>query len=50
MKYIYKIKHIETVKFLRIKLTKDGIKVWKEKLVIEGNAGYGKVLFDTHNG
>ena len=50
-KYIYKIKHIPTGKFLRIKLEKEGIEVWKEKNVISGETpGYGKVLFDTHVG
>lgn len=47
---IYKIKHIATGKFVRIKLTSEGVKVWAEKGVINGHPGYGKVLFDTHNG
>ena len=50
MKLIYKIRHKSTGKFVRIKLTSEGIKVWKEKNVIEGNPGWGKVLFDTHKG
>lgn len=50
-KFIYKIQHIPTKKFLRIKLEKEDIKVWKEKDVINGKAtGFGKILFDTHKG
>lgn len=51
MTKLYKIQHIPTGKFLRIKLEKEGIKVWKEKGVIEGKSqGFGKVLFDSHKG
>jgi hypothetical protein len=50
-KYIYKIRHIPTGKFIRIKLQIEGVKVWHEKNVISGqNTGYGKVLYDTHKG
>lgn len=50
-KYIYKIRHIPTGKFLKIKLEIEGINVWEEKKVISGQTpGYGKVLFDTHPG
>lgn len=50
-KYIYKIRHKETGKFVRIKLEQEGIDGWVEKNVIEGKTpGYGKVLFDTHEG
>lgn len=50
MKTIYKIRHIETGKFVRVKLTSIGIQIWAEKNVIAGHSGYGKVLFDTHKG
>jgi len=44
---IYKIQHIPTGKFVE----SEGIKVWKEKGVLEGKAfGFGKVLHDTHQG
>ena len=49
-KYIYKIRHKPTGKFVRIKLKKDGVSVWAELGVINGRAGYGKVLYDTHKG
>lgn len=51
MSKIYKIQHIPTGKFIRIKLESAGIRVWKEKGVIEGKTdGWGKVLYDTHQG
>lgn len=51
MSKIYKIQHIPTGKFIRIKLESEGIRVWKEKGVLEGKAvGFGKVLYDTHQG
>ena len=56
-KKIYKILHIPTGKYVRIRLTSVGIKVWHEKGVLNGLApghviayGYGKVLYDSHEG
>jgi len=50
-KYIYKIRHKETGKFVRVKLMIEGIHVWKEKDVINSkSSGYGQVLYDTHKG
>ena len=46
---IFKIRHIPSGKFIRIRLEQEGINVWAEKDVI--NTGiYGKVLYDTHKG
>jgi hypothetical protein len=51
MKRIYKIRHIPTGKFLRIKLQKEGIKVWKEKgVLVKFVPEMGNQLFDTHTG
>lgn len=50
MKKIYKIRHKASGKFVRIKLKIQGVKGWKEKDVINGHPGFGKVLFDTHKG
>lgn len=51
MKIVYKIRHIETGKFVRIRLTKIGVDVWAEKNVISCNCpGYGNVLYKTHKG
>lgn len=51
MNRTYKIRHIPTGKFLKIKLEKEGIRVWREKGVLEGIAPeYGRQLFDTHKG
>lgn len=51
MKYIYKIRHIETGKFLRIKLEIEGIRRWKEKGVLEKIVPeMGNQLFSTHKG
>ena len=51
MKYIYKIRHIETGKFLRIKLEIEGIRVWKERNVLQKIIPeMGNQLFDTHKG
>lgn len=47
---IYKIQHIPSKKFVRIKLTKLGVDVWVAKDVINGNPDFGKVLFNTSNG
>jgi len=49
-KIIYKIKHIPTGKFIKIRLTKIGIEHWVNNKVLEGNDAYGIVLFDTHVG
>jgi hypothetical protein len=51
MSKLYKIRHIPTGKFLRIKLEIAGIKVWKEKGVLERiTPEMGNQLFDTHKG
>ena len=51
MSKLYKIRHIPTGKFLRIKLEMEGIKVWKEKRVLERiTPEMGNQLFDTHKG
>jgi len=48
---LYKIRHIPTGKFIRIKLKKEGIKIWKEKGVLEKILPeMGNQLFDTHEG
>lgn len=50
-KKIYKILHIPTEKYVRIRLSSEGIKVWHEKGVLNGLVqGYGKVLYDSHEG
>lgn len=51
MSKIYKIQHIPTGKFIRVRLESEGIRIWKERGVLEGKAeGYGRVLYDTCNG
>ena len=51
MSKIYKIRHIPTGKFVRIKLEKQGIKIWKAKGVLEKIVPeMGNQLFDTHKG
>jgi hypothetical protein len=50
MSIVYKIRHNESGKFIRIRLTKEGVRVWKDLSVIEGKFGFGKVLYDTHVG
>lgn len=51
MKYIYKIRHIKTGKFVKIKLTIAGIRVWKDKKVLETiTPEMGNQLFNTHKG
>lgn len=47
---VYKIRHIESGLFVRVKLSKIGIAEWKEKNVISGNPEFGKVLYKTHKG
>lgn len=50
MSKLYKIRHISTGKFLKIKLEKEGIKVWKTQGVLEKTTKYGNQLFVTHKG
>lgn len=51
MNRIYKIRHIPTGKFLKIKLGLEGIRVWKDKGVLESFVpAMGNQLFDTHKG
>jgi hypothetical protein len=51
MSKIYKIRHIPTGKFLKIKLEKEGIRRWKELGVLEKFVpSMGNQLFDTHKG
>ena len=52
MKYIYKIRHKATGKFVRIKLEQPAIDVWASNpLTMQNkNPGMGKVLHDTHKG
>jgi len=52
MKYIYKIRHKATGKFVRIKLEQQGIDVWASNpLTMQNkNSAMGKVLHDTHKG
>lgn len=49
MATIYKIRHIKTGKFIRVKLELEGIACWVRHDVIE-TGKFGKVLFDTHKG
>jgi len=49
-KFLWKIRHIESGKFIKIKLEIEGIKHWKINRVVEGNLGWGKVLYDSHLG
>lgn len=51
-KYMYKIRHKETGKFVRTRLGKEGIDYWAENplTMLNKNPIFGKVLYDTHEG